>query len=372
MAGLLGDIYSTIDSTKRKLSDFVQNPVESTRQFIFNRNEDAGKQLGLLDQSFRGANGQLTIGPQTPQAQAAHNQLTDGLLSAMMGATVWHGSPHKFNKFDSSKIGTGEGAQAYGHGLYLAESPDVAKSYQTTLTMDRGFNFGGKSGLTREQLQDLVNAREGGKYLDGVTKPSGVADQVIDSIVYGKNGELPRGYKYGSERAALFEKLKQEIAHTDEGALYKVDLPDEHIAKMLDWDKPLSQQPQAFKDAVSAREQQRMMPILEQRRATLAGLPQGAENASILKKQIAILEDEITQPQAVPNMTGGEYFNYLRNREMAPAEQADWLRKAGIPGIRYLDGGSRGTGAGTSNYVVFPGNEDILKILERNGKGLLD
>ena len=64
---------------------------------------------------------------------------------------------------------------------------------------------------------------------------------------------------------------------------------------MLDWDKPLSQQPQAFKDAVSAREQQRMMPILEQRRATLAGLPQGAENASILKKQIAILEDEITK-----------------------------------------------------------------------------
>jgi ABC-type Na+ efflux pump permease subunit len=28
-----------------------------------------------------------------------------------------------------SKIGTGEGAQAYGHGLYFAESPDVANSY---------------------------------------------------------------------------------------------------------------------------------------------------------------------------------------------------------------------------------------------------
>ena len=39
----------------------------------------------------------------------------------------------------------------------------------------------------------------------------------------------------------------------------------------------------------------------------------------------------------------------------------------GIPGIRYLDGGSRGAGAGTSNFVVFPGNEDLLRILERNG-----
>ena len=31
--------------------------------------------------------------------------------------TVYHGSPHQFDKFDSSRIGTGEGAQAYGHGL---------------------------------------------------------------------------------------------------------------------------------------------------------------------------------------------------------------------------------------------------------------
>ena len=52
---------------------------------------------------------------------------------------------------------------------------------------------------------------------------------------------------------------------------------------------------------------------------------------------------------------------------MPPTEQADMFRGAGIPGIRYLDGGSRGAGQGTSNFVVFPGNEDILKILERNG-----
>lgn len=36
--------------------------------------------------------------------------------------------------------------------------------------------------------------------------------------------------------------------------------------------------------------------------------------------------------------------------------------------IRYLDGGSRGAGQGTSNFVVFPGNEGLLQILERNGQ----
>jgi hypothetical protein len=51
-------------------------------------------------------------------------------------ATVFHGSPHKFDRFDSSKIGTGEGAQAYGHGLYLADSPAVAGGYKDRLSID--------------------------------------------------------------------------------------------------------------------------------------------------------------------------------------------------------------------------------------------
>jgi hypothetical protein len=44
------------------------------------------------------------------------------------------------------------------------------------------------------------------------------------------------------------------------------------------------------------------------------------------------------------------------------------LQQQGIPGIRYLDGGSRSAGSGSSNYVVFPGQEGLLNILERNGQ----
>ena len=42
---------------------------------------------------------------------------------------AYHGSPHKFSKFSTESIGTGEGAQAYGHGLYFAENPKVAGQY---------------------------------------------------------------------------------------------------------------------------------------------------------------------------------------------------------------------------------------------------
>src|SRR6185437_4229507 len=48
-----------------------------------------------------------------------------------MGIKAYHGSPHDFDAFDLSKIGTGEGAQAYGHGIYMAENPSVAESYRT-------------------------------------------------------------------------------------------------------------------------------------------------------------------------------------------------------------------------------------------------
>ena len=47
---------------------------------------------------------------------------------------AFHGSPHDFDQFDSSKIGTGEGAQAYGHGLYFAGKKEVADHYRRALS----------------------------------------------------------------------------------------------------------------------------------------------------------------------------------------------------------------------------------------------
>jgi len=70
--------------------------------------------------------------------------------------------------------------------------------------------------------------------------------------------------------------------------------------------------------------------------------------------------------QAVPNMdTGGGAVSYLQARygERAASEM---LRQAGIPGIRYLDAGSRGGPDGTRNIVVFPGEESKVKILKRD------
>lgn len=259
--------------------------------------------------------------------------------AGQLGAIVYHGSPHKFDAFDLSKIGTGEGAQAYGHGLYFAENPDVAKGYQTALASERGFSYGGKSGLTRAEIHELVNSEMPG-YLDGVARPSAVADFVMDDMATGiasrPDGFLPRKYKPDSERARLYERLKSQIKHADPGAMYTVDLPDEAIARMLDWDKPLSEQAEAVRVA-----------------AMDLGLPGTATgkdvyNALAMQARDANLHRSNLQGTTLPG-------------SQAAASQD--LLGFGIPGIRYLDGGSRGAGQGTSNYVVF--DDKLLKILKR-------
>lgn len=58
-----------------------------------------------------------------------------GLLSrAVRGIRAYHGSPHSFDEFRLAKMGSGEGAQTYGPGLYFAEVEDVARLYRDKLT----------------------------------------------------------------------------------------------------------------------------------------------------------------------------------------------------------------------------------------------
>jgi hypothetical protein len=57
------------------------------------------------------------------------------LGNAMGQVDVWHGSPHSFDRFSMDKIGTGEGAQAFGHGLYFTEK-DIAKHYAKNLDIE--------------------------------------------------------------------------------------------------------------------------------------------------------------------------------------------------------------------------------------------
>lgn len=62
---------------------------------------------------------------------------------------AWHGSPHDFDEFDLGAIGTGDGNQAHGWGLYFAKDKKVSKLYKEVLSKTQGSN---KSSLFKVEI----------------------------------------------------------------------------------------------------------------------------------------------------------------------------------------------------------------------------
>ncbi len=319
--GLLGftgrnPTYSVMDPQAQEMSDAYR----------------LGEQASVASQLYG------SVLPFAAASTMASAQRAGSLLSPL---TVFHGSPHKFSKFDASKIGTGEGAQAYGHGLYFAENPAVAKQYQESLSdfdmLVDGKPFNPTNPAHRAALE--VKQRGG--------------DVAIKDIVASYNQQIKdlksRNVRWADELA----KSKQEelpfiksgklpvYSESTKGSLYTVDLPDEQIAKMLDWDKPLSQQSPEVKKFIDENGR----PILD----TFADLERRGLTKGIYKN--------------IWDMPGKTIFDVFGKGGQTEAK----LKQAGIPGVRYLDEGSR-TKGGTSNFVVFPGEESKLRIMEVNGR----
>jgi hypothetical protein len=260
---------------------------------------------------------------------------------------VYHGTPHIFpptarnplGEFDASKIGTGEGAQAYGHGIYTGEAKNTGRRYQMGLTQGLGQEVLYKD----KSLNDLYSQIEN-KAIKLSGKAADIENQKLQLVEHMMLDKSPEELvSYAKETG--FDPSVVKWMETDvtpnikiPGSLYKVDLPDEQIAKMLDWDKPYSEQPPNVQAALKSIVESEYTPKLAQSLNILSKNP--------LSHSLGTLNDQL----------GGQHIT------------ATYLQQAGIPGIKYLDEGSRGAGKGTRNFVTFPGEEKNLTILERNGQ----
>ena len=258
-----------------------------------------------------------------------------GPAASQAGAIVYHGSPYKFDKFDASKIGTGEGAQAYGHGLYMAESKDLADVYRKKLT--------GVDGAPVAHPDHSLLVKIG---------------QLQNQIQQLRQSDNPAA-------ASMIRAYENRISELNNaGSLYSVDLPDPMIARMLDWDKPLSQQAPEVRNAVK--------PLLGGAfdvRGYGGGWgslePDPSAVRDVFTRSGHPLGSYSAQDAEALNFTGSAIVKALGDMDKQSAQTSQMLRQMGIPGIRYLDGGSRAAGEGTSNFVVFPGEEQALRILRR-------
>ena len=333
-------------------------------------------------------------------------------------ATVWHGSPHTFpptaknplGEFDASKIGTGEGAQAYGHGHYTGGARKVGETYKRAGSglevnyakplQELGINPNVAShsmAYDESPLNQALGRITKGLRTTALDYPDVPLDQKLvkehfDEEIRMLNDKHP---KEADQKKALQDLVARE-GYPDinfGGNLYKVDLPDEHIAKMLDWDKPLSEQPHIHK-ALHGTKYQVGINEKEAERIAEQNLNNDASQwADDIHEQHGY-EPDITEfinnadwdkyvrdarksaGGLDSSMTGKDLYNLVKydegyraglfDPENYQVGTSEHLNSLGIPGNKYLDGISRRAGEGSSNYVVFPGNEDMLNILERN------
>ena len=241
------------------------------------------------------------------------NQIRNELESGQkLFHPAYHGTPHTLapeagaplGKFRTSAIGTGEGAQAYGHGLYFAGKQDVAQWYFENLNKE--YLYDGKeynpSDIRHEAAKIVAKHK--------MDYESALAE--VESRLY------------SSEDSPYLQKLHELVGmekHAEispKGSVYKVELAPKENEYLL-YDKTLGEQPKGVQDK--------------------------------LKKFLREQEGEDTwqyrQEQDYRDITN----NVLD--DMPEPEISRRLKEAGIPGIKYLDGSSRSKGEGDYNYVIF-------------------
>ena len=94
---------------------------------------------------------------------------------------AWHGSPHDFDEFDLGAIGSGEGNQAHGWGLYFAKNKKVSDVYRRELAM---IHDTGKGTLFKVDIPNTIDMLDEDKNLKLLK------DETLKRIINAVN-ELP-------------------------------------------------------------------------------------------------------------------------------------------------------------------------------------
>ena len=305
------------------------------------------------------------------------------------GIIAFHGSGADFDEFRLEMIGTGEGAQAYGYGLYFTDSEDIAKFYRDSLARGRSSIVYEGSAVKNARETDGLTDRE--MILDNIATEMAFFDQKPENVIKKKIKNLKQkiddpvdisasaGDAEAQELADLIRQSAQRELEIYEnldpskftrGKMYKVGLapkPDE----LLDYDLPLSQQPKAVQKQI-----ENLVGDL------LAGEPEAYNNFDF--QALAAIKGDTKSNwmgQKIPpegySPTGDDLLRDLQKfledspnqTRRAAMDASQLLNDFGIPGIKYRAAGSRGAAtadeAAERNYVIF--DDKAVNIMEKYG-----
>jgi hypothetical protein len=253
---------------------------------------------------------------------------------------AYHGSPYDFERFDASKIGTGEGAQAFGYGHYFGGHEDTAEFYRRSVTATK---------RTPEQdAQEFIR--------QAYEKRGNLAGAVLDVMDRADASQAEAIANGMDEAAARWDKIRDAVASFNMhhgpparlGRTYEVAI-DYSPERLLNYERP-------FDDVAGAR---------------AAAVLRSHNPAAISPRTLR--EIETGEWRFIDHAYGNPYQRVASELHglARTAGGAAALRDGGVPGVKYLDEVSRYSGGGgdqiTRNYVMFPGTEDSIRILRKYG-----
>ena len=265
------------------------------------------------------------------------------------GIIAFHGSGADFDKFELSKIGTGEGNQAYGYGLYFTDTESIAKFYRNTVEYQNKIK--GRNNLKYKDrfVEDLDSeAQSSDPYQRALLKVKGQLDyhtgnpqiaiqrsirSLLDEISENKNNniELSTGVsvsdyitKNNNETVAELKKLDPKLFSQETGKTYQVNIKA-YKQELINYDTSLKEQ--------TRRNQLILRPYYEKYEVA-----ETADFGDLLEKVY---------------------------RHLPQDEFAEQLSRQGIKGLFYKAGRTNTPDSKATNFVIF--DDEIIDVMKKYG-----
>lgn len=251
---------------------------------------------------------------------------------------IFQGTPYDFNAYSTEYIGTGEGLQAFGWGLYFTDIKEIAKNYA-------------KNELLIQK--EIVRKSEYSAHLWIYTN---ISDKVVDKLGYFKIKlkqfeELKKEYKKDiwDDKIKIYSTLI-DIVQNYQGKIYSVTLfkgEKETDYDLIKWEKPLSVD--------------NLIKIFNE-----------AEKIGKIDFNYGWELDEkygLTNERGY-KVKGEEMYRWLSKQLGSDKEASLFLLRAGIDGIKYKSGTLSGMSDKEGyNYVIFDGDDVTIESKEKFADG---
>lgn len=232
---------------------------------------------------------------------------------------AYHGSPYTFDHFDLGAIGTGEGAQGHGWGLYFAQDKQIAKTYKDTLSHhmygDNDLQF------NEEALNKLYSTLSDKAHTEADYDKLSVIENIL--ITHTEDDVLNNSDEMFDAEAIKWWKTQRERylnKEYKESTLFEVDIPEDDV--LLDEKRNINEQPKKVQQAV--RKMYRSLGY---------------------------------KTSALKYVIGKEFYDTVAAEKGGQKEASEFINEHGIKGITY-DGGNDG-----KCFVVF--DDKAIQIINR-------